>query len=115
MPCSRHNSAAGTPPSIWRSTPMIWASVKRVFFIGISSFILPRKFYFRIPLTSGGITPSGRHGAIGYRVLRGETGKNAADILVALDALELVLSKDIRCFVIACFDGGFTQLTARLQ
>jgi len=35
---------------------MIWASVKRVFFIGISSFILPRKFYFRIPLRSGGIT-----------------------------------------------------------
>ncbi|SHF98158.1 hypothetical protein SAMN05444149_107147, partial [Pseudosulfitobacter pseudonitzschiae] len=31
-------------------------SVKRVFFIGISSFILPRKFYFRIPLRSGGIT-----------------------------------------------------------
>jgi len=30
--------------------------VKRVFFIGISSFILPRKFYFRIPLRSGGIT-----------------------------------------------------------
>ncbi|WP_254868695.1 transposase domain-containing protein, partial [Phaeobacter sp. HF9A] len=25
--------------------------------IGISSFILPRKFYFRIPLRSGGITP----------------------------------------------------------
>ncbi|NKX41409.1 hypothetical protein HGG71_07985, partial [Rhodobacteraceae bacterium R_SAG2] len=35
---------------------MIWASVKRVFFNGISSFILPRKFYFRIPLRSGGIT-----------------------------------------------------------
>ena len=35
---------------------MIWASVNRVFFIGISSFILPRKFYFHIPLRSGGIT-----------------------------------------------------------
>lgn len=54
--CSRHSSAAGTPPSIWRSTPMIWASVKRAFFIGISSFILPRKFGFRIPSRSGGIT-----------------------------------------------------------
>ncbi|MBQ4827444.1 hypothetical protein J4729_23290, partial [Leisingera sp. HS039] len=32
------------------------ASVNRVFFIGISSFILPRKFYFRIRLRSGGIT-----------------------------------------------------------
>ncbi|WP_272850310.1 Mu transposase C-terminal domain-containing protein [Paracoccus seriniphilus] len=30
--------------------------MKRVFFIGISSFILPRKFYFRSPLRSGGIT-----------------------------------------------------------
>ncbi len=28
---------------------MIWASVKRVFFIGNSSVILPRKFHFRIP------------------------------------------------------------------
>ena len=53
-PCSRHSSAAGTPPSIWRSTAMIEASVKRVFFIKISSFILPRKFYSRIPLRSGG-------------------------------------------------------------
>ncbi|WP_217701951.1 hypothetical protein, partial [Phaeobacter sp. HF9A] len=35
-------------------------------FIGISSFILPRKFYFRIPLRSGGITP---------QVIR-DTGKN---------------------------------------
>ncbi len=35
---------------------MIWASVKRLFFIGISSSILPRKFYFRIPLTTGWIT-----------------------------------------------------------
>jgi hypothetical protein len=35
---------------------MIWASVKRLFFIGISSSILPRKFYVRIPLTMGRIT-----------------------------------------------------------
>ena len=34
---------------------MICASVNRVFFIRISSFILPRKFYFRIPLRSGGL------------------------------------------------------------
>ena len=31
-------------------------TVKRLFFIGISSLILPRKFYFRIPLTMGRIT-----------------------------------------------------------
>ncbi|WP_237401211.1 hypothetical protein, partial [Rhodovulum sulfidophilum] len=46
----------GIPPSAWRSAPMIWASVKRLFFIGISSSILPRKFYVRIPLTKGRIT-----------------------------------------------------------
>ena len=40
---------------------MTWASVNRVFFIGISSFILPRKFYFRIPLRSGGITEPALH------------------------------------------------------
>jgi len=56
MPCSRHSSAAGTTPSIWRSTPMNCASVNRVFLIGISSFILPRKFFFRISFRSVGIT-----------------------------------------------------------
>jgi hypothetical protein len=35
---------------------MIWASVKRLFFIGISSSILPRKFYVRTPLTMERIT-----------------------------------------------------------
>jgi hypothetical protein len=35
---------------------MICASVNRVFFIGISSFILPRKFFFRISFRSVGIT-----------------------------------------------------------
>lgn len=33
---------------------MIWAAVNRVFLIGISSFILTRKFYFRIRLRSEG-------------------------------------------------------------
>ena len=37
---------------------MIWASVKRLFFIGISSSITPRKFYLRTPLTIGRITCS---------------------------------------------------------
>ncbi len=32
--------------------PTIRASVKRLFFIGISSIILPGKFYVRIPLLS---------------------------------------------------------------
>jgi hypothetical protein len=33
------------------------SELKRLFFIGISSSILPRKFYRRIPLTMGRITP----------------------------------------------------------
>ena len=55
MPCSRHSSAADKPPSICRSTTMIWASVKRLLFIRLSSFILPKEFYFRIPLRLGGL------------------------------------------------------------
>jgi hypothetical protein len=55
------------------------------------------------------------HGAIGYRMLHSGTGKNAADILLALDALELLLSKNMRCFVIASSDGDFTHLATRLR
>ena len=43
---------------------MIWASVNRVFFIGLSSFILPRKFGFRIHLRSGAITGAARSNPI---------------------------------------------------
>jgi hypothetical protein len=35
---------------------MIWASVNLLFFIRISSFRIPRKFYFQSPLKNGGIT-----------------------------------------------------------
>jgi hypothetical protein len=38
---------------------MIWASVNLLFFIRISSFRIPRKFYFQSPLKNGGITASG--------------------------------------------------------
>ncbi|MFG6621379.1 NYN domain-containing protein [Sulfitobacter sp. 1A05707] len=59
--------------------------------------------------------PSDWHSAIGYRMLHAGTGKNAADILLALDALELALSKNMRCFVIASSDGDFTHLATRLR
>lgn len=48
-------------------------------------------------------------------MLHSGTGKNAADILLALDALELLLSKNMRCFVIASSDGDFTHLATRLR
>ena len=71
IPCSRQSSVAGTPPSIYRSMPMIWASVNRVVFIEIPSSILPRKFYFRIPLKSGGGAPcNGPLPAQGFTVMR---------------------------------------------
>jgi uncharacterized protein (TIGR00288 family) len=59
--------------------------------------------------------PSEWHGAIGYRLLHAGTGKNAADILLALDAMELLLSGDICCFVIASSDGDFAHLATRLR
>jgi MFS family permease len=54
-------AGTGTIRPPWRSTPMIWASAKRLFFIGISSPILPRKFYVHIPLAMGRITEAGPH------------------------------------------------------
>ncbi|MGC9369026.1 MAG: NYN domain-containing protein [Paracoccaceae bacterium] len=59
--------------------------------------------------------PSDWHGAVGYRMLHAGTGKNAADLLLALDAMEMVLSKNVLCFVIASSDGDFTHLATRLR
>ncbi|WP_373505741.1 hypothetical protein, partial [Aestuariivirga sp.] len=46
----------GIPPSAWRKMPTICASVNLLFFIRISSFRIPRKFYFQTPSKNGGIT-----------------------------------------------------------
>jgi len=59
--------------------------------------------------------PSDWHGAVGYRMLHAGTGKNAADLLLALDAMEMVLSKNVMRFVIASSDGDFTHLATRLR
>lgn len=53
--------------------------------------------------------------ALGYRVIHAGSGKNAADILLALDAMEMVLTKGVRNFVIASSDGDFTHLALRLR
>ena len=55
------------------------------------------------------------HVSIGYRLVHAGSGKNAADILLALDAMELVLSREVRCFIIATSDGDFTHLALRLR
>ncbi|KIC37236.1 NYN domain-containing protein [Leisingera sp. ANG-M7] len=59
--------------------------------------------------------PSKWHDVFGYRMLHAGTGKNAADILLALDAMELLLSRDMRFFVIASSDRDFTHLATRLR
>ncbi|MCO6384505.1 NYN domain-containing protein [Oceanicola sp. 502str15] len=42
-------------------------------------------------------------------------GKNAADILLALDALELALARGYRHFTLASSDGDFSHLARRLR
>ena len=53
--------------------------------------------------------------AAGYRVIHAGPGKNAADVLLAIDAMELLLSRDIREFIIASSDGDFTHIAQRLR
>ena len=43
------------------------------------------------------------------------TGKNASDLLLALDAVELALRGDVDHFVIASSDGDFSHLALRLR
>jgi uncharacterized LabA/DUF88 family protein len=55
------------------------------------------------------------HASFGYRLVHAGSGKNAADILLALDAMELILSHGMKCFIIATSDGDFTHLALRLR
>lgn len=53
--------------------------------------------------------------AVGYRLLHTGSGKNAADILLTIDAMELALTSGIGTFVLASSDADFTQLALRLR
>lgn len=53
--------------------------------------------------------------AEGYGVMHAGVGKNAADVLLSLDALELLLADGIKAFVIASSDGDFAHLAHRLR
>lgn len=55
------------------------------------------------------------HGANGYRLVHAGCGKNATDILMAIEAMDLAHLHGIRSFVIASSDGDFTHLTLRLR
>lgn len=51
----------------------------------------------------------------GYRLIHAGTGKNASDLLLAIDAIEINLTLTIETFVIASSDSDFTHLAARLR
>jgi len=51
----------------------------------------------------------------GYRAMHAGVGKNAADLLLCIDAMELALTGGLETFVIASSDGDFTHLAQRLR
>ncbi|MFZ3582542.1 NYN domain-containing protein [Loktanella sp. DJP18] len=51
----------------------------------------------------------------GFRMIHAGCGKNAADVLLCIDAMELALSGDWGGFVIASSDGDFVHLAQRLR
>lgn len=50
-----------------------------------------------------------------WRLVHAGRGKNAADLLLSLDAMELALTGSFDCFVIASSDGDFAHLARRLR
>lgn len=53
--------------------------------------------------------------ASGYRLIHSGSGKNAADIVLALDAMEFVLREGVRTIVLISSDGDFSHLATRLR
>ncbi|WP_111428594.1 NYN domain-containing protein [Rhodobacteraceae bacterium DSL-40] len=51
----------------------------------------------------------------GFRLIHSGTCKNASDLLLSMDAVELLWSAEIVTFVIATSDGDFTPLALRLR
>ncbi|TKD17412.1 NYN domain-containing protein [Rhodobacter capsulatus] len=54
-------------------------------------------------------------GPQGFRLMHAGTGKNASDLLLALDAMELALREGVNRFVIASSDRDFSHLALRLR
>lgn len=59
--------------------------------------------------------PSGWHDARGARVIHAGTGKNAADLLLAIDAMDHCLPGAFDTLVLASSDGDFAHLAIRLR
>lgn len=55
------------------------------------------------------------HEAAGFRLIHSGSGKNATDLLMSIDAVELALSGKLDSFVIASSDADFTHLAQRLR
>jgi uncharacterized LabA/DUF88 family protein len=58
---------------------------------------------------------TGWQAAPGYRQYHAGIGKNGADLLLSMDAMELALTARIGTFVLASSDGDFTHLALRLR
>lgn len=58
---------------------------------------------------------SGWATAAGYRIIHAGHGKNAADVLLCIEAMELALAYSLDRFVIASSDNDFTHLALRLR
>jgi hypothetical protein len=59
--------------------------------------------------------PTAWHDVPGFRLIHAGQGKNASDLLMAIDAMELALSDRADSFVIVSSDGDFTHLAQRLR
>jgi hypothetical protein len=57
----------------------------------------------------------GWHAALGFRFVHSGTGKNATDLLLAVEAMELALCGGVASFVIASSDADFGHLAHRLR
>ncbi|MCV2865605.1 NYN domain-containing protein [Albidovulum sediminicola] len=55
------------------------------------------------------------HGAAGFRLIHAGTGKNAADLLLCIDAMELAMGQSFSDVVIASSDGDFAHLAVQLR
>lgn len=55
------------------------------------------------------------HSTPGYRLMHAGTSKNAADVLLSIDAMELALTGGMDAFVIATSDRDFAHLAHRLR
>lgn len=60
-------------------------------------------------------TASGWKDHDGYRFIHSGTGKNATDLLLTIDAMELALTAGIEGFVLVSSDADFTELAHRLR